>query len=71
MWTTTWTAGLISVWMMLVQYLVAGWIFSYVMAASTRIYLLMRHACDGQDQHLIWWPGMVQGTLSDGPGRDD
>jgi len=70
MWTTTWTGGLISTWMMLVQYLVAGWIFSYVMAASTRIYLLMRQACDGQDDRLIWWPGMVQGTLSDGPGRE-
>ena len=70
MWTTTWTAGLISTWMMLVQYMVAGWIFSYVMAASTRVYLLMRQACDGQDERLIWWPGMVEGTLSDGPGRD-
>lgn len=70
MWTTTWTAGLISTWMMLVQYMVAGWIFSYVMAASTRIYLLMRQACDGQDECLIWWQGMVEGTLSDGPGRD-
>ena len=67
-WTTLWSAGLVSVWAMLVWYLVAGWIFSYVMAASTRIYLLMRRACDGQDEHYIWWPGLVPGTLSDVPG---
>ena len=66
-WTTIWSAGLVSYWTILVWYLVAGWIFSYVMAASTRIYLLMRRACDGQDEHYIWWPGLVPGTLSDAP----
>ena len=67
-WTTIWSAELVSSWAMLIWYLVAGWIFSYVMAASTRIYLLMRRACDGQDEHYIWWPGLVPGTLSDVPG---
>ena len=71
MWYVSWGGSLVSWWMMLVQYLVAGWIFSYVMAASTRIYLLMRRACDGQDERLIWWPGLIPGTLAQEPSGDD
>jgi len=70
-WYVGWGGSLVSWWMILVQYLVAGWIFSYVMAASTRIYLLMRHACDGQDERLIWWPGLIPGTLAQEPADED
>ena len=38
------------------------------MSASTRIYLLMRSACDGQDERMIWWPGLIPGTLAEEPG---
>lgn len=66
-WYVEWSGSIVGWWMMLVQYLVVGWIFSYIFAASTRIYLLMRHACDGQDQRLIWWPGLIPGTLAEEP----
>ena len=66
-WSTVWTAGLVSFWTLLVWYLVAGWIVSYIMAASTRIYLLMRLASDGQQEQLIWWPGLIPGTLAEQP----
>lgn len=66
-WSTVWAAGLVSIWTMVVWYLVAGWMVSYVMAASTRIYLLMRLAADGQNEQLIWWPGLIPGTLAEQP----
>ena len=66
-WYVEWSGTIVGWWMMLVQYLVVGWIFSYLFAASTRIYLLMRHACDGQDERMIWWPGLIPGTLAQEP----
>lgn len=70
-WYVYWGGGLVSYWVMLVQYLVAGWICSYVLASTTRIYLLMRRACDGQDDRLIWWPGLIPGTLAQEPTMQD
>ena len=66
-WYVDWGSSMVSWWVILVKYLVVGWIFSYLMAAGTRIYLLMRRACDGQDERLIWWPGMIPGTLAQEP----
>lgn len=70
-WYVEWSGSVVGWWMMLVQYLAVGWIFSYIFAASTRIYLLMRHACDGQDERLIWWPGLIPGTLAQEPTAAD
>ncbi len=66
-WYVGWSGTIVGWWMMIVQYVVVGWIFSYLFAASTRIYLLMRHACDGQDERMIWWPGLIPGTLAQEP----
>ncbi|MCA9285328.1 MAG: hypothetical protein KDA22_08950 [Phycisphaerales bacterium] len=49
-------------WQSLVIGIVAAWVFSYYYAATTRIYLLMRHAVDGEDPVEIWREGMVPGT---------
>jgi len=66
-WHVGWAAGLVSFWTGLVQWAVAGWVIAYLMAGSTRAYLLLRLACDGQDEREIWWPGLIRGTLAPEP----
>ena len=44
--------------------LVLSWVFSYLCSAWTRIYLLMRRACDGLEEDTIWYPGLIPGTLA-------
>lgn len=60
-------AWVISFWETLIVSLVASYVIVYHFAASTRIYLLMRRACDGQDIEEIWQPGLVPGTLAPMP----
>ena len=69
-WHMGWTAGLISFWSGLVAWAVAGWSFAYMMSASTRAYLLLRLAADGQPEGEIWWPGLIRGTLAPEPPAD-
>jgi hypothetical protein len=66
-WHVAWAGGLVSFWSGLVQWAVAGWVVAYLMAGSTRAYLLLRLACDGQDEREIWWPGLIRGTLAPEP----
>jgi hypothetical protein len=61
------SAGLVSFWQTIVVELVIAWGLAYVFASSTRIYLLMRRAADGQDIAEIWRPGLVPGTLAEVP----
>jgi hypothetical protein len=42
--------------------LVVAYVVSYLFAAATIIYLLMRRASDGQATNEIWEPGMIPGT---------
>lgn len=64
----SWWNGLsgwfIGFWESVVVMLVLGWIFSYCCAAWTRIYLLMRRACDGLEEDTIWYSGLIPGTLA-------
>ncbi len=59
-----WTANLCGFWQTIVLCLVPAYVFSYYFASSTRLYLLMRQACDGQAPEEIWLPGMTPGTLT-------
>lgn len=70
-WSVEWSGGLVAFWTSLVQWVIAGWAIAYVMAASTRAYLLLRLTIDGQDEREIWWPGLIRGTLSPQPPRQD
>lgn len=70
-WSVEWSGGLVAFWMGLVQWAVAGWAIAYVMAASTRAYLLLRLTIDGQDEREIWWPGLIRGTLAPEPPAHD
>jgi hypothetical protein len=63
-------AWIISFWETLIISLVASYVIVYHFAASTRIYLLMRRACDGQDIEEIWQPGLVPGTQAPMPVRE-
>ena len=60
----------IGFWEALVILAVLGWIFSYLCAAWTRIYLLMRLAGDRLREDSIWHPGLMPGTLAPDPGFD-
>lgn len=60
-------ASLIDFWQTLVVSLVAAYVISYHLSASTIIYLLMRRTVDGQDVSEIWRPGLVPGTLTPMP----
>ncbi len=66
-WWSSITGWCIAFWSSLAQWVVAGWALAYVMAASTRAYLLLRQAVDEQDPHEIWWPGLIRGTLAPEP----
>ncbi len=70
-WSVEWAGGLIAFWEGLVQWAIAGWAIAYVMAASTRAYLLLRLTIDGQDEREIWWPGLIRGTLAPEPPAHD
>ncbi|MCH2133122.1 MAG: hypothetical protein MK116_05160 [Phycisphaerales bacterium] len=63
-WWTSGAAWLIGFWESVVVCIVLGWIFSYVCAAWTRVYLLMRRACDGLEEDTIWFAGLIPGTLA-------
>jgi hypothetical protein len=63
-WHSRWAASAIAFWQALVLCLVAAYVFSFFFTASTKLYLLMRRAVDGQDIEEIWRPGLVPGTLS-------
>jgi hypothetical protein len=49
-------AELIEFWQTVVLCVVPAYVLSYLFAAATRIYLLMRRACDGQSLSEIWQP---------------
>jgi len=66
-WNERFTAGLIAFWTSLVNWAIGGWGVAYLMAASTRAYLLLRRVCDAQDEREIWWPGLIRGTLAPEP----
>jgi hypothetical protein len=66
-WSVEWSGGLVAFWTSLVQWVIAGWAIAYVMAVSTRAYLLLRLTIDGQSEKEIWWPGLIAGTLSPQP----
>jgi hypothetical protein len=70
-WSVEWAGGLVAFWSSLVQWAIAGWAIAYVMAASTRAYLLLRVTIDGQDEREIWWPGLIRGTLAPEPPDHD
>jgi hypothetical protein len=70
-WHTRFTAGLIAFWTSLVNWAIGGWVVAYLMAASTRAYLLLRRSCDAQDEREIWWPGLIRGTLAPEPPQTD
>jgi len=63
-------APLVTFWSNMIQWAVAGWAIAYLMAGSTRAYLLLRRACDGLDERDIWWPGLIRGTLAPEPPVD-
>ncbi|MEE2907701.1 MAG: hypothetical protein VX527_07695 [Planctomycetota bacterium] len=63
-WWTSLSGWFIGFWESVVVMLVLGWIFSYCCAAWTRIYLLMRRACDGLEEDTIWYSGLIPGTLA-------
>ncbi|MCP4759371.1 MAG: hypothetical protein GY894_02325 [Planctomycetes bacterium] len=66
-WHVRWTVGLVAFWTSLVNWAIGGWMVAYLMAASTRAYLLLRRSCDAQDEREIWWPGLIRGTLAPEP----
>lgn len=53
-WHSSWAATIISFWQMLVVSLVIAYLVVYHFSAATIVYLLMRHACDGQTTDDIW-----------------
>lgn len=53
---------ILQVWQSFMVGLVAAWVFSYFYAVTTRVYLLMRGAVDGEDIVEIWREGLVPGT---------
>lgn len=61
-WHQRWARGWMGFWETLMSGVVVAFVISYVYAASTIVYLLMRRAADGQDVGEIWEPGMVPGT---------
>ena len=63
-WWTGIAGGLIGFWESVMIMIVLGWIFSYLCAAWTRVYLLMRRAVDGLEEDCIWFPGLMPGTLA-------
>ncbi|HEY2157130.1 MAG TPA: hypothetical protein VGH33_15995, partial [Isosphaeraceae bacterium] len=44
-------------WTEAVEFLAAGWIYSYVWSASAIVYLLLRHDVDGAELHEVYVPG--------------
>ena len=44
----------IRIWQTVVVCLVPAYVLTYVTAASTKIYLMLRQACDGQSESEIW-----------------
>jgi hypothetical protein len=62
-----WTTAVVTFWQTLAAALVPAWVLSYSAAAATRVYLLLREACDGQPTDEIWHPGMVPGTTARDP----
>ncbi|MCH2153191.1 MAG: hypothetical protein MK089_07595 [Phycisphaerales bacterium] len=63
-WWTGLAGGLIGFWESVMIMIVLGWIFSYLCASWTRVYLLMRRAVDGLEEDCIWFPGLMPGTLA-------
>lgn len=57
-------SGLIMFWQTVVICLVASYVVSYICDVCTRIFLLLRRACDDQDIEEIWWSGMAPGTIA-------
>lgn len=68
-WSTTATGEILGFWLVLLQWLVAGWVLCYLAAASTRAWMLLRIAIDCTPIEDIWRPGLMRGTLA--PERQD
>lgn len=65
-WTFSATAWVMNLLGALVALIAGGFGVSVYFVAGVIIYLLMRQLCDGQDQHELWVPGMVEGTMAPG-----
>ena len=63
-WSTRFAASMVTFWQLLILCLVGAYIFSYMAASATQVYMLMRRSVDGQDESEIWRHGLVPGTLS-------
>ena len=55
--------AVLGLWMNVLQLLVASYALSYLHAASTIVYLILRQVADGQDVNELWMPGLVEGTM--------
>lgn len=60
--------AIIGFWHTLLRGIVAAYVISYVIAASTVIYFLVRKLTDDQDLNEIWLPGIIEGTIAPGRG---
>ena len=44
-----------------------AYVLAYYFTAATKVYLLLRLSCDGQDVEEIWQPGLEPGTYMPTP----
>lgn len=70
-WAQGLASAMIMFWQTLVVSLVGAYIVSFVCDVSTRLFLMIRHACDDQEIGEIWWPGMIPGTIGTVKHRTD
>ncbi|HJN71330.1 MAG: hypothetical protein HOC93_07680 [Phycisphaerae bacterium] len=61
-WYESAASGLVTLWETVVHDFMIGWLFSGFFSSSVMVYLLMRHQCDRQDTHDIWWDGTIVGS---------
>lgn len=63
-----WGARIVELWLLLLSLVLAGFVVSYVHAAASIVYLLMRRLNDGQDLAEIWQARAVYAEAGDGGG---
>lgn len=59
------TMRLVKIWNGIPLLLIGAYAVSYIHAASTVGYLLLRYLYDGQDIHELWMPGQVERAMAD------
>ena len=62
--TSSLTSNIMEWWSWMLGAIVAGWGVSYYSCAATLGYLVLRRVNDHQDEHEIWMPGMIGGTMA-------